>query len=673
MNLHAFRSLVEHAGDIIYRIDRCGRIRYVNAAAQSVLGYEREALLGRRASNFVAPGSGSHVRSFYARQLEGGVEHTYLEVPAVASDGRVIWLGQHAHCTEAEGRHSGFEIIARDISDHRRVVDLQTGQKCLLELVARGKPLIEILDTIAFFLEAQLDESAVAVIVLDPYGKMLRPLVAPGLSEDAVQVVESAWDSCVPLVGRLDVHPSERIRVVDLAADPAWDRHSVDSNLVYQVCWTVPVLSADRSAAGAIAVFRFAAGPPQEEECSLLDVAAQIAGVAIERERVERTARIDLKRRVAERTVELEQINRQLRREIEDRREAERALRRSEGLLKEAERLAHIGSWSWQTVSGSLLWSDEMFQIFGVHPQTFVPTPRSIIPLVHAEDRQRLKNVFARADGSESAAAELRILRPDGEERIVEVEVGAKPDEDGERLFGVVHDITEQRQLERELVKAGERERKRVGRDLHDGLGQLLTGIGFLSKTLSESLDARGDEEAGEAAEITSLVEDAIDHTRSLSKMLLPVELEENGLEAALQRLRSHVEGVYGLDCRLKTDSYVPIQDPDIALHMYRVAQEAVHNAVRHGRPTEVGISLSTDGGRTNLRVTDNGIGMPTGAEQGGGLGLRTMRFRAQTIGAMLTISPRVDGGTEVMCELPASYDDQPSPEQSVDVSLEPI
>lgn len=674
MNHSAFRSLVEHAGDVIYHVDRGGRIRYVNAAVTPILGYEREELIGRRAATLVAPGSGSYVRSFYTRQQEEGVPHTYLEIPVVASDGRIIWLGQHAHRTETDGRHAGFEIIARDISQHRLVVDLQTGQKCLLELVARGKPLVETLDTLAFFLEAQLDDSAVAVIVLDPNGKMLRPLVAPGLSGDAVQVIESAWESRVPVVDRLDVHPKERIAVVDLTADADWQGCSADSNLSYKACWTVPVLSAERAAAGAIAVFRFASGEPREEEWSVLDVASQIAGVAIERERMERTVRIELKRRVAERTIELEQINRKLRHEIEDRREAERAVRRSEGLLKEAERIAHIGSWSWQIGDRLLLWSDETYRIFGVRPETFEPTLRSILSLIHPDDRRRLRTLIVRKGSSEGVAAEFRIRRPDGEDRIIELETSAKREDDGARLFGVAHDITEQRQLERELVKAGERERKRVGRDLHDGLGQLLTGIGFLSKTLSESLHARGDAEADEASEITALVEDAIDHTRSLSKLLLPVELEENGLEAALQRLRSHVESVYGIACALKTETYAPIQDPDIALHMYRVAQEAVHNAVRHGRPSTVEITLSTAAGQTRLSVIDDGIGIPNGADrQGGGLGLRTMQFRAQTVGATLTVSRRQVGGTEVLCELPAPVEENLPDLEMVDVSLEPI
>ena len=668
MNPPAFRSLVEHAGDIIYRVDRSGHVRYVNAAIRAILGYDRESLIGRRADAFIAPGSESHVRSFYARQFEERVEQTYLEVPVLAKDGRLIWLGQRAHLVQEHRRPTAFEIIARDISEHRRQAELQTGQKCLLELIARGKPLIEILDTLAFFLEAQIDDSAVAVMVLDTSGNLVRPLVAPGLSGDAMNVMESAWESNVPIVRRLDVHPNERVNVIKLSTDARWQERSASSCIPYRTCWTVPVLSTGRSAAGVLAIFRYDERPPEEGEYRLLDGAAQIAGVGIERERIERVTRIELKRRVAERTMELEVSNRKLRREVDDRREAEHALLRSEGLLKEAERIANIGSWSWKIGKRLLLWSDETYRIFGVLPDAFNPRPLSIIRLIHRDDRKRVRDLLVAGSSGEARTAEFRIVRPDGGERIVEMETSARSASDGARLFGVIHDITEQRKLERELLKAGERERKRVGRDLHDGLGQLLTGIGFLSKTLSQSLKERGDQDAEEAAEITTLVENAIDQTRSLSKLLLPVELEVNGLEAALQRLKSHVSVVYGITCELKTGSYSPIQDPEIALHMYRVAQEAVHNAVRHGKPSKVVVTLSTRSGKTRLHVADDGIGLPEGADQkGGGLGLRTMQYRAQTIGATLTVSRRKKGGTEVYCELPANGEERPK------VSIEPI
>ncbi len=660
MNASSFRALVDHASDVIYRLDASGRIAYANAALVTTLGYEPSDVIGQRADAFVAPGSASRTRSHYARQFRHSIDHTFLEVPVVAKDGRVIWFGQHAHRVSTNGRFDGFEIIARDISQHRRLADLQTGQKCLLEIIARGKPLVEILDTLAFFLEAQIDDTAVAVLVLDADGRLIRPLVAPGLGDESVQVIESVWETDVPIVEHLDVHPKERVKVIDFSADPVWQARGAGSDLHFAAAWTVPVISLDRTAAGVLVFFRHELAEPLEHEHRLLDVAAQIAGIAIERERMERTVRIELKRRVAERTLELELSNRKLRLEVEERRKAERQLLRSEGLLKEAQRIAHIGSWSWFSGESSLLWSDETYRIFGVAVDLFKPTLRSIVRMMHADDRRRIRDLIVSASGTETRVAELRIIRPDGEERTVEMQTNARGQNGDAHLVGVVHDITEQRQLERELLKAGENERKRVGRDLHDGLGQLLTGIGFLSKTLAQSLQVREDDAAAEAAEITHLVEDAIDHTRSLSKLLLPVELEVNGLEAALQRLRWHVTNVYGIGCKLKTGTYLPIQDPEIALHMYRVAQEAVHNAVRHGKPSKVEITLSTRGGVTRLIVADNGIGLPEGVEKrGGGLGLRTMQYRAQTIGATLSIAPRKGGGTQVCCDLPTQVEER--------------
>lgn len=651
MELNAFQSLVNSASDVIYRVDRAGRLSFVNPAVEPVLGYRPEALLGRRVLELVAPGSTARIASRYRRQIRSGEGSSYLEVPVVARNGEVVWLGQQVRVVRRDGRFISLEVIARDISEHRRMVELQLGQKSLLELVARGKPLIDTLDTIACFLEAQLMDCAVALVVLDANGKLLRPLVAPGMPEDKKKELEQSWSAGFPLPDALDVPARERVVVSNLEPEADWK---------YSSCWTVPVLSKGHGANGGLAFFHHDRVHPTEDHYRLIDMAAQIAGIAIERDRMERNARMELKRLVAERTLELEESNRMLRHEIDERLEAERALRTSESLLKEAERIAHLGSWSWTPGSKRQLWSDETYRIFGVTKGSFTPSLRSIVRLIHPEDRRRVRNHFTVSVPGEVWTGEFRILRPNGEERVAELEFSHRGDEGHDRVIGVLHDITEQRLLEKEILKAGERERKRVGRDLHDGLGQLLTGIGFLSKTLAQTLEAGGSDAAGEAAEITDLVENAIDHTRSLSKLLLPVELEENGLEAALQRLRSHIEGVYGISCRLKTAGYRPIQDPEIALHIYRVAQEAVNNAVRHGKPTAIDVALTTRGARTVLSVADDGCGIPEEVDQQStGLGLRTMQYRAQTIGAALKVGRRRPRGTKVVCELPTPIEDE--------------
>lgn len=655
MELHAFRSLVDSASDVIYQVDRAGRVSYVNPAIESVLGYHPDELLGRRVLKLIAPGSAARIAARYRRQIRDREETSYVEVPVVAADGRIVWFGQQVHVVSEDGRFVSLEAIARDISEHRRLAELQLGQKSLLELVARGKPLLDTLDTIACFLEAQLSNCAVALVVLDHDGRLLRPLVAPGLSKEEKSRIETMWSDRFPIPDALDVPARERVVISDLRSSEDWE------GFQFAACWTVPVLSKGQGANGGLAFFHHELLEPEEDHHRLIDMAAQIAGIAIERDRMERGARMELKRQVAERTLELEQSNRMLRHEIEERLEAERALRTSESLLKEAERIAHLGSWSWTPGASRQLWSDETYRIFGVSKKEFAPSLRSIIRRIHPDDRRRIRNHFASSTSGEVWTGEFRIVRPNGEERVVELEFSHRSDSGQDRVIGVLHDITEQRLLEKEILKAGERERKRVGRDLHDGLGQLLTGIGFLSKTLAQTLEAGGSDAATEAAEITDLVENAIDHTRSLSKLLLPVELEENGLEAALQRLRSHVEGVYGISCRLKTAEYRPIQDSEIALHIYRVAQEAVNNAVRHGKPTMIDVSLTTRGGRTVLSVADDGFGIPENVDQlNTGLGLRTMQYRAQTIGAALVVARRKPRGTRVVCELPTALEEEP-------------
>ncbi|MEX1055418.1 MAG: PAS domain S-box protein, partial [Rhodothermales bacterium] len=322
----AFKSLVETASDIIYRVDRSGRIQYVNTAVSSVLGYSADEVTGMRALGFVAPGGANRILSLYRREFGSPRESFYVEIPVIGKDGQLVWLGQHVYIVRERGRVVAVEVIARDISEHQRLAELQTGQKCLLELIARGKPLIEILDTLTYFLEAQVPNSSVALVVLDAKVNLLRPLVSPGLSEASIQLIESIWSEELPLPEALDAHPKDRLIETDTRTDELWKRHAAAQTFEFSTCWTVPVQSKDRAATGILGLFHHDHIHPTDHDHRLLDVASQIAGIAIERDRMERNVRIELKRKVAERTIELEHSNRQLRQEIEDRLEAERAL-----------------------------------------------------------------------------------------------------------------------------------------------------------------------------------------------------------------------------------------------------------------------------------------------------------------------------------------------------------
>jgi signal transduction histidine kinase len=213
-------------------------------------------------------------------------------------------------------------------------------------------------------------------------------------------------------------------------------------------------------------------------------------------------------------------------------------------------------------------------------------------------------------------------------------------------------EMVERSRLEKELLDAGERERLRLGRDLHDDLGQLLTGIAFLSTAVEKRLSAQSLPETASAKEIRSLVQEAIAKTHSLSLGLTPVSLGSGGLLAAIQELATMTERVFGVTCTFKCDQVLVVDRPIAATNLYRIVQEAISNAVRHGRAHRIVISLALQGEHLRLAIRDDGVGLGLRDEQREGLGLSIMKHRAEQLGGALDIQPN-RGGTTVVCSVP--------------------
>lgn len=214
----------------------------------------------------------------------------------------------------------------------------------------------------------------------------------------------------------------------------------------------------------------------------------------------------------------------------------------------------------------------------------------------------------------------------------------------------IAHDVTERRELERELLEISERERQRIGYDLHDSLGQHLTGIAFLSKVLAQRLKAHERAEAAEAAQIVEFVNQAIVQARKLAEGLAPVTLETYGLVFALQELAANVETLFHISCKVTSQRAIHIPDHAVAMHLYRMVQEAVNNAVQHGQAQHITIMLGILPGGLTLTVHDDGVGFPAVVEERHGMGLRIMHHRARMIGATLEVKPGTHVGTSVIC-----------------------
>ena len=220
------------------------------------------------------------------------------------------------------------------------------------------------------------------------------------------------------------------------------------------------------------------------------------------------------------------------------------------------------------------------------------------------------------------------------------------------RLFtGFVRDITERKRLEQEILEISNREQRRIGQDLHDGLGQELAGIQLMAEVLEHDLSKKSKLGATQAGKIAEHVRRTISHTRMLARGLSPVEVEANGLMSALGELAKSASALLRIDCRFHCPKPVLVKDNAAATHLYRIAQEAINNAFKHGRATHVRIELLNKGKLRRLAVTDNGTGFKKAKAGHSGMGLRIMKYRADVIGGTLTILPAEGGGTVVICE----------------------
>lgn len=206
-------------------------------------------------------------------------------------------------------------------------------------------------------------------------------------------------------------------------------------------------------------------------------------------------------------------------------------------------------------------------------------------------------------------------------------------------------EMAERRRLETIVQQVSEREKQRLGRDLHDGVGQILTGAAMRSKALENRLQDQARLEADEVSQVTQLIGEALRLTRNLAGLLYPVELEKNGLVRAIQGLAVKLQNQFGVACYFQENGSVPMKNTDHDIHVYRIAQEATTNALRHGKASQIILRLNQHHGEVVLAVENDGPVISPSDQDFNGMGCRIMRYRAGMIGGVLQISALESGG----------------------------
>lgn len=375
-------------------------------------------------------------------------------------------------------------------------------------------------------------------------------------------------------------------------------------------------------------------------------------------------------------------------RDITDRKKAEEALhesrevlRKKEDSLSEAQRIAHLGNWNWNIITDKLLWSDEIYRIFGLEPQEFGATYEAFLESVHPDDRELVNQAVneSLADSNKQYSIDHRVVRPDGSQRIVHERGEVTFDKGGKaiRMIGTVHDITEQKRVENALRKsetalrksqnnlrflAGkllsvqEEERRRLARELHDDLTQRLAVLAIDAGKLEQQLESSPKPLQDKIRQMKEQMVKLSTDVHDISRQLHPAILDDLGLVDAIKSECASFSKRGGISIK-----YEPVNIPeaipkDIAMCVYRIMQEGLRNIAKHANIKEAEVLLTSTDDGIRLHIKDSGIGFDLANVRGkGGVGLASMEERVRLIQGKLSIQSKPGQGTEIELRAPIS------------------
>jgi len=613
-------AIVESAADGIITIDEKGVIETFNDAAERMFGYAAGEVIGRNIKMLMPPPYREGHQACLKNYVETGVKKIIgagpHELTAQRKDGAGFPIDLTLSVVRLGPRRI-FTGIVRDITERKRVEEtLRRNEEKLRAIFEQAAVGVAQMET----------QTGRFVRINDRYCDIVG-ITAEEMTATTFMAITHPEDL------QADLDNMERLKagkIRDFSLEKRYIRP--DGSEVWVDLTVSPMWKAGERPDYHIAVVEDISERKRAEEAL-------------------RQAHHELERRVAERTGELAEANEQLRREIAQRRRAEEAVRESEERYRALFEQAPDSIMLIDTETGALVdFNRRAHENLGYTREEF---QKLTIPDLEAtESRIETAEHIRRIMVAGCDTFETRHRTKTGQIRNILVSVRAVSIHGRDFLQGICSDITEQRKLEGEILNISRRERQRIGHDLHDVIGQRLTGIAFLAKVLEKRLVGQSPLEAGKALQIERMSSEAITQARALAKGLCPVDLQADGLMAALREHAAHVETLFGVRCRFHCRRSLLVHDDDAATHLYRIVQEAVNNAVKHGRADCIDIDMDGDDGRITLTIKDDGEGLSDAFEKSDGMGLHIMKYRARMIGAVLDIHRDSHGGTAVECTL---------------------
>ena len=594
-----FRLLVECVTDYaIYMLSPTGTIASWNAGAERIKGYAVDEVLGRHFSMFFSAEDRASGKPESAIETARSTGRFADEGWRLRKDGSRFWaLAVIDAIRDETGELVGFAKITRDLTERRAAEEQVRQSQARMQAFTNHSP---------------------AIMCLKDRDGRYRFVNTRFLERHAMQEEQ--------VLGRTDHELFPRPQALALTAQ------DVDVLIRGQA-----VQFEERSRDGGVERFTMVSKFP------VLDAGGRVTGVGV----------------VAA--------------DITDRRLTEQALREQRTLLAEAQRVAGLGSWEWDPESGRVLWSGELYRIYGLSPETFQPSFEAYLDRVHPEDRQHSGAMMARAlmDGRGFTMQE-RIVRPGGEVRYLRSHSEVVRNERGKpiKILGACLDVTEQRHSEsalrqaaqdlhgltRRLVQAEEAERRRIAGELHDRVGQALSALNInldiISRESAASLTPALQRRLEDSA---ALVDGTLQSIENVMAELRPPLLDEYGLAAAL--------GWHAEEFSRRTGILAAVEDAapetaktlrlEAALALYRIAQEALNNVLKHARARNVRIEISNVENHVTLAVRDDGEGFDASKARRGRWGMTTMRERAEAAGGELKVESAPGQGTRVQARIP--------------------
>lgn len=358
--------------------------------------------------------------------------------------------------------------------------------------------------------------------------------------------------------------------------------------------------------------------------------------------------------------------------DVTERRRAEERLRDSERQLAEAQYLAHVGNWEWHVPTNKVIWSDELYRIFGLEPQVFGATYEAFLERVHPDDRPNVTSVIEQTLASAGSFNHYhRVVLPDGRVRILHVRGTVTTGEGGRpvRMFGTAQDVTERRKAEGQLKKSNEQLRAlavrlqkareeesiHIAREIHDELGGALTGLkmdlSWMGKRLSPQSRAAVQQKLQSALE---LIDQTVRKVRNISTELRPSVLDDLGLAAAIEWQTREFGKRTEIQCKITSLQENITLSPEKSTAVFRIFQEILTNVARHSQASLVEVCMEEQGGSLLLKVSDNGRGIKQSEiTEAKSLGLLGMRERALIFGGRVDVVGSEGMGTTVTVRIP--------------------